>query len=106
MRVDQLDPDLVSGSDADMWQEILDLTNLSEMPPEEALQPMASERSKMAESLSAALRHAMEFKRSTGGRNVMRRMTAYEYSNTLRDLLDLDLRFMVDLPQKVLRKRV
>ena len=98
LRVDQLDPDLVSGSDADMWQEILDLTNLSEMPPEEALQPMASERSKMAESLSAALRHAMEFKRSTGGRNVMRRMTAYEYSNTLRDLLDLDLRFAVDLP--------
>ncbi|MEC8473262.1 MAG: DUF1595 domain-containing protein, partial [Planctomycetota bacterium] len=104
LRVDQLDADLVSGSDADMWQEILDLTNLSEMPPQEALQPTASERSKMAESLSNALRNAMEFKRSTGGRNVMRRMTAYEYSNTLRDLLDLDLRFAVDLPPEGVAK--
>ena len=40
----------------------------------------------------------------TEGRNVMRRMTAYEYSNTLRDLLDLDLRFAVDLPPEGVAK--
>ncbi len=33
LRLDQLDPDMVNGSDADMWQEVLDLTNVSEMPP-------------------------------------------------------------------------
>ena len=40
----------------------------------------------------------MEIQRSTGGRNVLRRLTAYEYNNTLRDLFDLDLRYADDLP--------
>jgi len=40
LRLDTLDADLLNGSEADMWQEVLDLINVSEMPPEEAkLQP-------------------------------------------------------------------
>lgn len=104
LRLDQLDPDMVNGSDADMWQEVLDLTNVSEMPPKGATQPSAKERQRMTEALTHSLRLAMESKRSTGGRNVLRRMTAYEYSNTLRDLLHLDLRFAVDLPPEGVAK--
>ncbi|MFT5467508.1 MAG: hypothetical protein ACI8UO_002612 [Verrucomicrobiales bacterium] len=99
LRLDTLDPDMVNGSEADMWQEVLDLINLSEMPPEEAKeQPAAAERQAVVKALTASLREAMEVGRSTGGRNVLRRLTAYEYNNTLRDLLDLDLQFAADLP--------
>ena len=99
LRVDKLDPDMVHGSDTDMWQEVLDLINVSEMPPKEAKrQPKRAERQIIVEALTASLRKAMEAKRSTGGRNVLRRLTAYEYNNTLRDLLGLDLQYATDLP--------
>ena len=104
LRLDQLDPDMVHGSDTDMWQEVLDLTNVSEMPPEEVKQPSNKERQTMVDALTAALRKAMESKRSTGGRNILRRMTAYEYNNTLRDLLQLDLRYAIDLPPEGVAK--
>jgi hypothetical protein len=99
LRLDKLDPDLVNGSDADMWQEVLDLINISEMPPKEArAQPKRSERLVIVDALTLSFRQAMEARRSTGGRNVIRRLTAYEYNNTLRDLLGLDLQYAVDLP--------
>lgn len=105
LRVDRLDPDLIHGTDADMWQEVLDLVNVSEMPPEDAtLQPTETERQAAVDTLTALMRQALESQRSSGGRNVMRRMTAYEYSNTLRDLLHLDLRFATDLPPEAAAK--
>ena len=99
LRLDTLDPDMIHGNDTDMWQEVLDLINVSEMPPQEAkTQPSRAERQVVVDALTASLRPAMEARRSTGGRNVLRRLTAYEYNNTLRDLLHLDLRYAVDLP--------
>ncbi len=104
LRLDQLDPDMIHGSDMDMWQEVLDLTNVSEMPPEEVKQPSNQERQVLVDALTAELRQAMEARRSTGGRNILRRMTAYEYNNTLRDLLNLDLRYATDLPPEGVAK--
>ncbi|MEO2021550.1 MAG: DUF1587 domain-containing protein, partial [Pirellulaceae bacterium] len=99
LRLDTLDPDMIRGSDTDMWQEVLDLLNVSEMPPKKAkLQPTSAERQVVVAALTSSIRQAMEARRSTGGQNVLRRLTAYEYNNTLRDLLDLDLLYAVDLP--------
>lgn len=98
LRLDTLDADVVSGSHTDMWQEVLDRINQGDMPPEKAKQPKASERKRFVALLTEQLRMASHASRLTGGRNVMRRLTAYEYSNTLRDLLDLDLKYSVDLP--------
>ena len=99
LRLDTLDADLLNGSEADMWQEVLDLVNVSEMPPEDAkLKPSAEERQVAVGLLTAEIRKVLEARRSTGGRNLLRRLTSYEYNNTLRDLLHLDLRFAKDLP--------
>ena len=99
LRLDTLNTDLLEGGDADHWQEVLDRINLGEMPPEDArAQPTASERQAAIESLTDAFRAAVEAGRSTGGRNVLRRLTAYEYNNTLRDLIGLELDFAADLP--------
>ena len=98
-RVDTLDDDLIGGSDADHWQEVLDLVQLGEMPPGDAPKnPSRRERRKVVNLLSTAIREAAEAQRSTGGRNVLRRLTAYEYNNTVRDLLGLDLNYAIDLP--------
>ena len=81
-----------------MWQEVLDLINISDMPPKKAeAQPTGPERQIMVDWLTSELRRAVESQRSTGGKNIMRRMTAYEY-NTMRDLLGLDIQFAKDLP--------
>ena len=99
LRLDTLDADLLNGSEVDMWQEVLDLVNVSEMPPEDAkLKPTSEERQVAVGLLTAEIRKVLEARRSTGGRNLLRRLTAYEYNNTLRDLLHLDLRFAKDLP--------
>ncbi len=98
-RVDTLDSDFLNGGDVDLWQEVLDLVNVSEMPPDDAKSmPTDAERSAFSDALTALMRQALEARRSTGGQNVLRRLTAYEYNNTLRDLLGLDLRYATDLP--------
>lgn len=98
-RVDTLDSDFLNGRDVDLWQEVLDLVNVSEMPPDDAESlPTDAERSAFSDALTILMRQALEAERSTGGQNVIRRLTAYEYNNTLRDLLGLDLRYDTDLP--------
>ena len=105
LRMDKLNPDLVNGTDTEMWQEVLDLINISDMPTKKAkLHPTGKERQVMVEWLTSELRKAMVAKRSSGGRNIMRRMTAYEYNNTLQDLLDLNLEFATDLPPEASAK--
>lgn len=101
LRMDTLNPDMLKGHDAEMWQEALDLVNVSDMPPEKSkLQPSRAERQLMVEWMTLNLRKAVESKRSTGGKNLMRRLTAYEYNNTLKDLLKLDLDFAEALPHE------
>lgn len=99
LRLDTLDGDLLNGNAADIWQEVLDLINLSEMPPKDSThQPTAEERQAATSLLTSEFRRILEIRRATGGRSMLRRLTAYEYNNTLRDLLDLDLQFATDLP--------
>ena len=101
LRMDTLNPNMLEGHDAEMWQEALDLINISDMPPEKSkAQPTREERQLMVDWMTKELRRVMESKRSTGGKNVMRRLTAYEYNNTLKDLLKLDLDFAKALPHE------
>ena len=98
VRFDELDPDLFSGGDGDIWEEVYNQLNIGDMPPEDEKQPTTAEREKISAWVHGQIHHAAEAKRSTGGRNVLRRLTAYEYNNTLRDLLGVDLDFAKDLP--------
>ena len=98
LRIDTLNQDLVSGPNADDWHEVLDALDLGEMPPEDEKQPGEAERTAVAEFLTAAFKEAGEKRRSTGGQVVMRRLTNYEYNNTINDLLALDEDFSEDFP--------
>lgn len=68
-------------------EEIVDLLNLGDMPPDEedVLQPLSAERSEFIDTITAYLL-SLEESRSPA-ETILRRLTRYEYKNTMRDLL-------------------
>lgn len=98
IRVDNLDRDFVNGRDVETWHDILDLLHLGDMPPEDELQPTNRERRALVDWITSELEQAAAIKRSTGGLGALRRLTRYEYDNTMADLLGLPLDYSKDLP--------
>ncbi len=98
MRVDTLDRDFVNGRDVETWHDMLDVLNLGDMPPEDEEQPTNDERQAIVNWITAEMIHAVDVKRSTGGLGVLRRLTRYEYNNTMSDLLGVELDYAQDLP--------
>ena len=97
-RLDNVDADVVNGRDAETWHDVLNRVNLGEMPPPKATQPSSEERRVLVDWLTSALRRAAEAKRFADGRVLMRRLTRYEYQNTMRDLLGVELDYTAELP--------
>lgn len=98
IRLDRLNPDLVSGPDAETWHDVLNQLNQGEMPPKKAKQPTPEQRTLLTGWLQSALRKAAAARRFDRGRVKLRRLTRYEYANTMRDLLGLDMDYERDLP--------
>jgi hypothetical protein len=98
LRIDTLSIDLVSSDAGDHWEEVLNQLNLGAMPPEDQPQPTADQRELITSWIHTELKHAAEMRRASGDGSSLRRMTGYEYSNTMRDLLGIDLDFSKDLP--------
>jgi mono/diheme cytochrome c family protein len=94
----QLSTNLVTGDDGEHWEEVLNQLNVGAMPPEDERQPTNEQRAQLTDWVTGELKYAAQIRRSTGGSNVLRRLTRYEYNNTLRDLLGVDLDFAKDLP--------
>lgn len=98
VRVDNLDLDFVSGRDRETWHDILDLLHLGDMPPEDEAQPSDGERRTLVDWITEEMTRASEIRRSTNGLGVLRRMTRYEYNNTMSDLLGVELDYATNLP--------
>ena len=98
LRLDTLAPDMAAGTDAETWHDVLNKLNLGEMPPENAPQLSVAQQETVAGWLTRELRRAAEARRGTQGKVILRRLTRYEYGNTMRDLLGVDLDFAAELP--------
>ena len=98
LRIDQLNPDLTNGKDADFWHEVLNQLNEGEMPPEGETQLSRNELARVTTWLEEELKKAAARRNSTGGRQVMRRMSRYEYQYTLEDLLGIALDYSDRVP--------
>lgn len=98
LNLQKLETDLTNGSGAETWHDVLNKLNLGEMPPEDEKQPNEIELQKVVNWITGELKRAVEAKRSTGGKVVLRRLTRYEYANTMHDLLGVDLDYAADLP--------
>lgn len=84
-----LQPNLLSGGDAERWNEVLSRLNLGDMPPQKETQPQASEVTAVVDWLTRELNQARQVAVAQGGGRVLRRLTNAEYRNTLASLIDL-----------------
>ena len=91
IRIDRISTKIADEAIAQQWQDILDVLNLSEMPPEDEDQPTKKELQDTLETLTATLREARERLTDTGGSIVIRRLNKRDYKNTIRDLFGIDL---------------
>ena len=85
---------LASGEEGDpeLWESVLERVASGEMPPEERPRPAEAELSAAVAWLEAQL--------DTGDQvPVVRRLTNFEYHNTLRDLLGIELDLTANLPE-------
>lgn len=98
IRIDTLNPDLFSGEDVSWWLEVLAVLANGEMPPTEAAELSDSDRAKLVQWLSLEIQSASTARRSKGEHSSFRRMTRYEYTYALQDLLGLPFDFGKDLP--------
>jgi len=89
-RFDSLEAELSDHQTAEHWQEILDVVNLGEMPPEDEPQPSADDTKRFVASVTRQLDLARESLES-GDQERFRRLNRHEYRNTIRDLLGVNM---------------
>lgn len=77
------------------WERIFDRVAVGEMPPPEADQPTAEQRSQFTKLLGERLTHAHAATKGT----VLRRLNRREYQNTLNDLFGTNLDLQRLLPE-------
>ena len=100
LRLDLLDPTF-AGPAAETWHDVLNRVSIGEMPPEDRPIDTVSRR-KLVSWLRAGLDRVAHERKGSQNQTVLRRLTRYEYNNTLRDLLGIDLDFARDLPPEPL----
>ena len=98
VRLDNLDPDLIGGKDAQRWHHALDMINQGDMPPKDAKRPSPQALELMTSWIQRELVKSIKAHRATN-RAILRRMTRQQYTHTLQQLLKLDLKFGDALPK-------
>ncbi|MFZ9937599.1 MAG: DUF1592 domain-containing protein, partial [Luteolibacter sp.] len=96
-----LDGNLAAGADGELerWETILDVLKHGEMPPEEEKQPSNAEREAVKAWIDQGMRDHVAKASDVEFKPLARRLTNFEYHNTMRDLLGIDLDLIQDLPQ-------
>lgn len=89
LRIDQLNPDLLTGPDVERWREVFGAISKSEMPPEDATEYALADvdRGRIVDWLSEELNNASLVRRNSKEHSSFRRLTNYEYNYALQDLL-------------------
>jgi len=89
-RFDHLGLDSLDDDTAFEWQDILDMINLGEMPPVDEIQPSGDEVGKIVSLITPKLNqyYASQSQDEITG---FRRLNSFQYRNTIRDLLGLNM---------------
>lgn len=100
LRIDQLNPDLLTGPDVDRWRGIYKVLSNSEMPPEDEPQYRLADadRKMIVDWLGEEMSKASVVRRNRSEHSSFRRMTKYEYNYALQDLLGLPYPIANSLP--------
>ena len=91
LRLDQLNPDLLTGPDVERWREVFNALSKSEMPPEDEPDYALADadRGRIVDWLSGELNTASLIRRNSREYSSFRRLANYEYNYALQDLLGL-----------------
>lgn len=100
LRIDQLNPDLLTGDDVERWREVYNALGKSEMPPQDEPDYALAEadRGAIVDWLSTELTAASLVRRNNKQHSSFRRLTNYEYNYALQDLLGLPYTIPSKLP--------
>jgi mono/diheme cytochrome c family protein len=100
LRVDQLNPNLLTGPDVARWREVYKVLSNSEMPPQDEpdYELADVDRSNIVEWLGDEIKKASLVQRNSSEHSSFRRMTKYEYEYALQDLLGLPYSLANTLP--------
>jgi len=98
IRLDTLDPNLLSGNDVIWWSEVLSVLSKGEMPPADVGGLDDADRQRVVDWLAEELHVAALVRRQSERATRFRRLTRYEFNHALQDLLDLPWDFARDLP--------
>ena len=88
--LEKLSTDLNDAELFKRWVKIYDRIESDEMPPQEADQPTAEERTNAVNKLQSTLRLAEQNRLKEETRTGIRRLTREEYENTIRDLFQME----------------
>ncbi|MCM8543482.1 MAG: DUF1592 domain-containing protein [Lentisphaeraceae bacterium] len=102
VRIDTLNPDIINGKHGETWEEILELMNTAEMPPEDEAQPTPEEREILTKWLNTEFKKAIAVKSSAKPKANIRRMTRYELNYAIEDLLRIEPDQSSPLPEEVI----
>lgn len=94
-----LDGTLANASDLEQWETILDMLDQKEMPPEEQPQPSKDERQSVTKWIESRLKDSVKQGGYKPNAASTRRLTNFEYQNTMRDLLGFELNLTQNLPE-------
>ncbi|MFN9042435.1 MAG: DUF1592 domain-containing protein, partial [Planctomyces sp.] len=104
LRLDAMSADLADGSVFSRWQRVHDRVQSDEMPPADSREAWGGmERERVQLLLSSSLQRASFSRQQQEGRAALRRLTAFEYENTLEDLLGVRVPVGDVLPEDVPR---
>ena len=81
------------------WEDVLDALDFEEMPPEDEAQPTDEEREAIKQWIDLGLREYVKKASEVAPVPTARRLTNFEYQNTMRDLLGFELDFSKSLPE-------
>lgn len=99
MALHTLDGDLSTEQAVEQWERILEMLENGEMPPEDEPQPGEAERAVIIQWIDTEVRDYIAKANRNPGEPVARRLTNFEYENTMRDLLGINLKLIDYLPK-------
>ena len=100
LRIDQLNPDMLTGPDVERWREIYNAVVKSDMPPANDKNNKLTDNNRTAvlEWLREELDKASLVRRNSTEHSSFRRLTKYEYDYALQDLLGVPFSMAERLP--------
>ena len=92
VRLDDLSANINNNTTAQLWQDVLDVLNVGDMPPKKSKkQPTTQELGEVIGSLTEDLLKARKILTDQGGEIVVRRLNQLEYINSVKSLTGIEL---------------